>query len=499
MPRGWRWPGSSIGGAYSGRSACGSETTANARGAGPRAAVAEPASFRDPSSRVFYADDGTVLRGLTAEALEDFRHVAGTEFFTRESADGRIVGTELLEPAPAGLDGYAAALRHERVPFVSYPYEWSFSMLREAALLQLELLLAALDEDVILKDGSSYNVQWRGSTPVFVDVGSLERVRPGDAWAGYRQFCTLNLYPLLLQAYRGVPFNAWLRGSLEGIAPSDMRRLLSPRDAFRRGVFTHVRLHSSLERRLGPSERNVRAELRDAGFGTALVRANVRRLRRLVRGLHARPSESGWTGYGPTTTYDEADAARKADFVHGAAAEGRHDLVWDLGAANGHYTRLAARHARYTVALDADPAVVDGLFRALAAEGDRSILPLVADLADPPPGLGWRGRERVPLADRGRPDLVLCLAVVHHLALSANVPLAEVVAWLRSLGAALVVEFVDPDDPMARRLLDRKREHLHDDYRRETFERLLGEAFTIARSQQLASGRRVLYLCRPGA
>ena len=137
------------------------------------------------------------------------------------------------------------------------------------------------------------------------------------------------------------------------------------------------------ERRLGTSDRNVRAELRDAGFGTALVRANARRLQRLVRGLRVPTAESGWTGYGPTTTYDEADAARKADFVEAAAREGRHRLVWDLGAANGHYTRLAARHADYTVALDADPAVVDGLFRALAAEQQRSILPLVADLILP--------------------------------------------------------------------------------------------------------------------
>jgi SAM-dependent methyltransferase len=372
-------------------------------------------------------------------------------------------------------------------------------MLREAARLQLDLLLDALDEDVILKDGSSYNVQWRGATPVFVDVGSLEPVRPGEAWAGYRQFCMLNLYPLLLQAYKGVPFNAWLRGSLEGIAPAEMRRLLSLRDLVRPGVLTHVRLHSKLERRLGSSGRNVRAELREAGFGKDLIRSNAKRLQRLVRGLEPPPSTSAWTRYGPTTTYEELDAERKAEFVRRAAESGRHRLVWDLGAGPGRYTRIAARHADYTVALDADPAVVELLFRSLAAEGDRSILPLVADVADPPPALGWRARERVPLEQRGRPDLVLCLALVHHLALSANVPLAELVAWWRSLGAVLVVEFVTPEDPMAKRLLERKRAGLHADYDRGTFERLLAEAFRIERTDELASGARVLYLCRPRA
>ena len=448
---------------------------------------------------MYYADDGTVLRGLTAEALEDFRQVASTAFFRRAIAEGRIVETELLESAPAGLERQAATLRHERIPFVSYPYEWPFAMLREAALLQLDLLLDALDEDVILKDGSSYNVQWKGATPVFVDVGSLEPMRPGEAWAGYRQFCMLNLYPLLLQAYKGVPFNARLRGSLEGIPPAEMRNLFSLRDVTRPGVFTHVRLHGSLEQRLAASERNVRAELREAGFGKDLVRSNVERLHRLVRRLEPASTTSAWARYGPTTTYEEADAERKAEFVRNAASAGRHRLVWDLGAGHGRYTRIAAEHADYAIALDADPAVVDRLFRSLAAEGGGSILSLVADLADPPPALGWRGRERVRLEERGRPDLVLCLALVHHLALSANVPLAELVAWLRSLDATLVVEFVAPEDPMAKRLLDRKPARLPAAYDRPTFERLLGEAFAIERTEELASGARVLYLCRPGA
>jgi SAM-dependent methyltransferase len=371
-------------------------------------------------------------------------------------------------------------------------------MLRSAALLQLELLLDGLDEDVILKDGSSYNVQWHGTRPVFVDIGSLEPVRPGEAWAGYRQFCMLNLYPLLLQAYKGAAFNPWLRGSLEGIPPAEMRRLLTGGDVFRPGVLTHVRLHSSLEGRLGKSDRNVRSELREAGFGKDLVRSNVKRLHRLVRRLDPPAATSAWSRYETTTTYDEADAQRKAALVEAAAAARRRRLAWDLGTAHGGHARIAARHADYTVALDADPAVVDKLFRVLADEGEESILPLVVDLADPSPALGWRGRERVPLEERGRPDLVLCLALVHHLALSANVPLAELVAWLRSLDAALVIEFVTPEDPMATRLLERKPPGTHPDYERATFERLLGEAFTIERTEELASGTRVLYRCRPG-
>lgn len=437
-----------------------------------------------------------MLRGLTGEALAEWERLAGTAFFGRLSAEGKIVGTERAGDA---IDGYAAVLRHERIPFVSYPYEWSFGMLRDAALLQLELLLAALGEELTLKDASSYNVQWCGTRPVFIDVGSFEQLRPGEPWAGYRQFCALFLYPLLLQAWKGVPFNPWLRGSLEGISPGELRGLLSGRDRFRRGAFTHVILHSRLERSHGSRERNVRSELRSAGFHKGLIEANARRLTRLVGGLRWEPEPTQWVEYGPTTSYTEGDAGRKASFVRAVASERRRGLVWDLGCNDGRFTRIAADHADYVVGLDADPGVVERLYRALKAEGSTSILPLVANLADPPPALGWRGTERRLLWERGSPDLILCLALVHHLAISANVPLESVVDWLRSLGGELVVEFPTRDDAMVGRLLAAKREGLHADYERAVFERLLRNAFDIVRVDELAGGTRVLYQARPRA
>ena len=397
------------------------------------------------------------------------------------------------------LDGYAGVLRHERIPFVSYPYEWSFSMLQDAALLQLDLLLAALAEDLTLKDASPYNVQWRGTQPVFVDVGSFEALREGEPWEGYRQFCTLFLYPLLVQAWRGVPFEPLLRGSLEGIAPAEARALLRGRDVLRRGALTHVVLHARLDRRYGTRRADVRGELRRAGFHKGLIEANVRGLRRLVSRLGWEPSPTQWAEYGPTTSYGEADADRKAAFVREVATARRRALIWDLGANDGRFTRIAAEHADYAVALDSDAGVVERLYRELRAEDTRTILPLVADLADPPPALGWRGLERRPLWERGRPELVLCLALVHHLAISANVPLGQIVDWLASLGGELVIEFPTRADPMVEALLARKREGLHGDYERDVFEALLRKAFAVERVEELADGTRVLYHARPNA
>jgi SAM-dependent methyltransferase len=463
------------------------------------AARVEPGSFRDPDSRVFVTDDA-VLRTLSPQGLADWEALAATELFTRAVSDGKVVGTERVESGdlPGELqEGAAAVLRHERVPFVSYPYEWSFGMLRDAALLHLELLEAALAEDVVLKDASPYNVQWRGASPLFIDVGSFERLTPGEPWLGYRQFCALFLYPLLLQAHKGVAFQPWLRGSLEGISPEQFRSLMSARDLLRRGVLTHVYLHARLERGRDETAREVKSELRAAGFKKELIVANVRRLAKLIRRLEWSPPRSTWSGYEATTSYDEAGSARKQAFVREATASRRWELVWDLGCNVGRFSRMAAEHARYVVALDSDAAVVERLYRELKSEKSTTILPLVADVLDPSPGLGWRGAERQPLLERGSPDLTLCLALVHHLAIGGNVPVRDVVAWLASLGSAMIVEFPTREDPQVQRLLAAKRDDMHVDYERDVFERALNDAFEIERSETLAGGTRVLYFARP--
>jgi len=403
---------------------------------------------------------------------------------------------ELLREAdPSG--SWVAALSHERVPFVSYPYEWPFSMLKDAALLQLRLTSAALAEDLMLKDASPYNVQWRGCRPVFIDIGSFERARPGEPWAAYRQFCMLYLYPLLLEAHRGASFQPWLRGSVDGISPRDFRALLTRRDALRRGMLRHVFLHASLERRHASRGANVRGELEAAGFDRRLVEANVAQMTRLVSRLEPRARESEWEAYRDTCSYEERDALAKEEFVRRAVGERRRSLVWDLGCNDGRYSRIAADRSETTLAIDSDRTVVDALYRRLRDEDDRSVLPLVVDLADPSPSLGWRNRERATLEERGRPELVLCLALAHHLSIGRNVPVRELVDWLVSLGAEIVVEFPSRSDPMVQRLLAAKRSDAHPDYELEIFDSLLRERLDVEDVSTLPSGTRTLYLARP--
>ena len=466
-------------------------------GRGPQAF--DRGSFRDRTARVFYRE-GRVLRALTPAALADWESVSSARFFNEAMAAGRIVRTAPWtgdSPVQVLANGQpcAATLEHERVPFVSYPYEWSFGMLRDAALLQLDLLHAALEEGFTLKDATPFNVQWNGAAPVFIDIPSFHRLAAGEPWAGYRQFCELFLFPLFLQAYKQLPFHPWLRGSIDGVTPEQCRRLMSFRDLFRRGVLTHVHIHARAQARYGQTDTDVRATLRSAGFGAELIKANVRSLRRLVRRLDWRPAHSVWSAYADCNRYEEADAGRKRAFVERALAGGRRALVWDLGCNTGVFSRMAAAHADHVVAMDSDHAVVERLYIGLKRDGPKNVLPLCVNLADPSPGLGWRGQERLPLEARGRPDLALALALVHHLAIGANVPLGDVVGWLADLGGDLVVEFVTRQDPMVQVLLRNRDDH-YGDYDLAVFERLLGERLHVVSREEICDGARVLYFAR---
>ena len=471
------------------------------------AATLEPGSFRDRDSRVVLAGDA-VYRLLSESGERDWSALKDSGLLEKLVAEGRVVETEEADLALVPQEvrdalpgGASKLLRHQRVPFVSYPYEWTFSMLQDAALLQLDLQLAAIDEGLTLKDATPYNVQFRGGMPTFIDLGSFEPLQPGEPWVGYRQFCMLYLYPLLFQAYKDIPFHPWLRGSIDGIPPATAASVFSLRDRFRRGVFMHAVMHARLERRSQAREGgDVKQELKKANFKPEMIKANLRSLRKLVAGLRWKTGETAWTGYRQDNTYSDEDAARKQAFVSAAAAEIRPGLSWDMGCNDGAYARLAAEHTSdQVVAFDFDHATVEALYRSLREEGNTAILPLVGNLSDPSPGLGWRGSERRRLEERGRPDLVLALALIHHVSITANVPIAEFLGWLRDLGGAVVIEFPHRDDPMVKRLLSGKAADANADYDHENFVRELKSRFRVEREEQLPSGTRTLYLARPSA
>jgi hypothetical protein len=471
----------------------------------------EAGSYRDREGRVFYGKSGEVFRALSSRALDEWEAVVATNFFERAMTAGKIVHSvrsdatlrDLENPAvSSGLPaagGWAGVLQHARIPFVSYPYEWSFGMLQDAALLQLELLQAALAEDFTLKDGTCYNVQWIGVQPTFIDVVSFERLTPGQPWAGYRQFCQTALFPLLIQAYKNVGFHALLRGKLDGITPAECANLMSWRDLLRPGVMTHAWLHARLQGNRTVRDTNLKKALPRAGFDKSLIASYASGLTKIIRRLRWTPT-SHWSGYAAHNTYSASDAQVKADFVRSAANSAPIGLAWDLGCNIGEYSSIIAEFADCVVAMDADHPTVERLYQRLKQSPDsrasRKIVPLVANLADPSPNLGWRGTERKSLPERGTPQFTLCLALVHHLVIDAGIPLRELLEWLAGLRTRLVIEFVDRNDPMVKQLLLNRRDQCVD-YDPILFDRWLNEFFDVVRTEKLGSGTRTLYYACP--
>ena len=462
-------------------------------------------SFKDPSGRVYVAGDGAggrrVVRGLTAPAAATVGKLLDAPFFRRLLASGDVVDTRFPCPddpmAVAVKDmGWAAAVEHEAVGFPTWPYEWPFSMLKDAALLQLRLLETSVRSGWVLKDSTPFNVQWMGTRPVFIDIPSFVPRKDGEYWQGHRQFCSTFLIPLMLTAYLGIPYQPLLRSRLAGIPPEEAARYFHGLRRFRKGVPSHVWFPAKVERWM--RRRGGGSPPSDAGRrqrGTALL-ALLDGLARLVKGLSHRPSASDWPRYPETHSYGDDDVDRKVAFVDRHTSARRPRLVWDLGANTGTFSRIAARHSEIVVAVDADHDAVDALYREARADGGRNIVPLVMDLANPSPGQGWAGIERAAFADRGSPDMALCLALVHHLRVSANVPVSLFADWLRSLDAMVIVEFVGRDDEMFAKLAANKRDDFAD-YTRENFHAEVERRFAVEDRLELKAGKREVLLLAP--
>jgi len=453
-------------------------------------------SFRDRDGRVYHFQ-GRIFRGLSATALENFRQLEKKPFYTKLVESKKLIGTQEVpvgqNPLPDDVKaGWTGFLEHDPVPVISYPYEWSFSMLKAAAILQLHLVERAVSNGFTLKDASPYNIQFVDRKPVFIDIPSFEPLQEGEPWSGYRQFCEMFLFPLFMQAYKGCNFQPFMRSSIDGINVQAAASLFGFRDRFRKGVISHVWLQSKLDRRFGGSSENVRSNLKSAGFNRELILVNVRKLQKLVRKLEWEATGSEWGDYTEFHNYSDKDHVCKEEFIRNVIATEKPGVVWDIGCNTGQFSRIAAENCNQVVATDIDHVAVERLY--LDESAPANILPLVQNVADPSPNWGWRNRERSDLQTRSRPDLVLCLALIHHVVITANIPLAEFIDWLAGLTDKLVIEYVSRKDDKVKTLL-RNKEDKYQDYSRESFQANLERHFEIRQRQEVNNGDRTLYSC----
>jgi hypothetical protein len=456
-------------------------------------------SFRDPAGFLF-RDGGTLLRQVNPEYADDYDLLMGSGLYDALTAEGMLVRHREVAPPVSGF-GYGPAhrvLQPELVPFVSYPWEWCFGEMRDAALLTLRIQDLALDHGMTLKDASAFNVQISGGAPVLIDTLSFERYRPGEPWIAYRQFCQHFLAPLLLMSAVDVRLAGLWRAHLDGI-PLDLASKLLPRASWLKpGVMLHVHMHArSLARH---ADTSLQAGTRAPTVSLTALRGLVDSLRSTITGLRWHPGGTEWADYVETRRYSAESVTAKAALVREylALVDPAPGMVWDLGANTGEFSRMAAESGARVVAFDVDPAAVERNWQAARAEGTSSILPLVLDLTNPSPGLGWAGEERSSWMQRGPADVVMALALVHHLAIGNNVPLESVAQLLADAAPRLLIEFVPKDDEQVQRLL-RSRRDVFPGYTREGFEAAFATRLRTLRSDAIeGSGRRMYLMERTG-
>ncbi len=455
----------------------------------PTADPVAASSFRDPSGFV-YRRDGQVYRQINLGYREHYERLMSSGLYGRLVERGQLVPHEETTP-PEGLPEQAfRIIRPQPVPFVSYPYEWSFSQLQQAALATLEIQRRALEHGMSLKDASAYNIQFVGYRPVLIDTLSFEIHRPGAPWVAYRQFCQHFLAPLALMSFRDARLAQLLRPLLDGV-PLDLASALLPwRSRFSLPLLVHLHLHARSQKRHAGRAADPRGAVTAAGLGAILES-----LRSGVEGLRPAPATSHWRSYYATSHYASAALTHKTEVVGRYLDRLRPGCVWDLGANTGAISRVASAKGAYTVAIDGDADSVEENFREACRARDARLLPLVVDLTNPSPSLGWHHRERLSLLDRGPADLALALALLHHLAIGNHLPFSRIAAFLAQAARWVVVEFVPPGDDQARRLMG-SREHLFTGYTQAAFESAFTEWFNLEDRQPLPQSERVLYLFR---
>lgn len=452
-------------------------------------------SFRDRHARL-HVVDGRVVRVFSESGRRDWDAAVSSGLVEHLVAEGKLIaGTDAGSPDRYGLDG-ALAVESDLVEPITYPSEWSFEMLRDAARLTLDVTDAALAHDLELKDASGYNVVFDGCRPVFVDLGSFEAGYSGH-WRGYAQFVDHFLAPLMLTAYRGVPFQPYLRGHLDGIPIAHAARFLSGRSRVRRGVLKHVVLRTMVEGRTRDYGAAERGRLRSgATLPVEVTRRLVANMRKLVDRLEDR-GRSEWEHYIDDVPYSgEEHQTKRKVFGEMVEQAGGGALAWDIGANDGTFSDVLATHHDRVLALDIDERAVDRNYRERrATERGARIVPAVIDIADPPAGRGWAGGERLALVDRATPDTASWLAVVHHLSITGGVPLELVGRQIAGTSRRAIVEWVEPDDAQVELLLSGLPEGTRD-YRKEALLAGFGAA-SVVREEQVSPTRSLMLVEAP--
>lgn len=446
------------------------------------------ASFRDPSGFLF-SRGGILCRQVNQKYRADYSLLMESGLYDNLTKAGLLVRHEEVDEQAEDLAQAYKVIRPQKVNFISYPYEWSFSQLKDAALATLSIQRRAMKHGMSLKDASAYNIQFHEGKACLIDTLSFEARKEGAPWVAYRQFCQHFLAPLALMAKVDIGLSQLFRVHIDGVPLDLASRLLPFSTRFNFGLMTHVHLHAKAQARYAGEkiETSTRRMSNEALLGL------VDNLKSTVQALDWKPVGTDWGEYYTFTNYSDSAFEEKKRILNGWVEKINPGSVWDMGANTGVFTRIAAAKGIPSISFDIDPAAVEKNYRQTKTAKEKHILPLVMDLTNPSPSLGWNHSERDSLAERAPADMVFALALIHHLAISNNVPLSQIAEFFHGLGKWLVIEFVPKSDSQTKKLLA-SREDIFDQYTIEGFENCFKKDFVIREKVDLPETNRRLYL-----
>jgi hypothetical protein len=447
-------------------------------------------SFRDPSGFLF-TRNGILLRQVNLGYQDHYDSFMQSGLYDKLLERKLIVPHEEVAQEPEQLESAYKILQPIPLDFISYPYEWSFSQLKDAALLTLELQVIALEHGMSLKDASAYNIQFHEGHPILIDTLSFERKQEGQPWVAYRQFCQHFLSPLALMAYVDIRLNHLLRIFIDGIPLDLVSRLLPARTRLNFSLLAHIHLHAKSQRHFGG--RDVSKATANLSMTNTRILALIDSLRGCVDKVNWTPKGTEWVDYYDTShNYRPEALADKAGVVESFLDLVQPTTIWDLGANTGYFSRLGSHRGIPTYAFDIDPGAVELNYLQTRKENETHLLPLIMDLTNPSSSIGWASEERMSLLERGPVDAIFALALIHHLAIGNNLPFNLIAKYFANLGEWLLIEFVPKEDLQVQRMLA-TRQDIFGDYTQRSFESSFSMYYKIFHNEVITDSDRVIY------
>lgn len=445
------------------------------------------ASFRDPSGFI-YRKDGGIYRQVNQSYRSDFDLLVESKLYERLVEENLLIPHREVTSRHKPRAGGYKVIKPELVKFISYPYEWSYSQLKDAALITLKIQKIALEYGMSLKDSSAYNIQFHNGRPILIDTLSFEKYQEGKPWVAYRQFCQHFLAPLALMAYTDIRLQQLMKVYIDGIPLDLASRLLPSKTKFRLMLASHIHMHARSQQKYAD-----RQDVSTRKLSLFALNGLIDSLASLTKSLEWKPKGTEWGEYYTFTNYSSASFKQKRRIIEDFIAKVKPNTVWDIGANNGLFSRIASASGIFTVASDIDPAAVEKNYRQVKAENEIAILPLLIDLTNPSPALGWAHSERESFMDRGPADMVFALALIHHICISNNVPLEDFAKFLSQIARTVVIEFVPKGDSQVDKLLATRKD-IFTEYSETGFEKAFGKYFKINTSEKIRGSKRTIYL-----